>query len=1310
MLVNEESKTVSVSRDRKGTSDFTFSNGAVLGPQSTQQLVYSHCNSLISDVLDGVDVAVLAYGQTSSGKTHSMYGKGWEQEEGGAPDTAIPEADLGVVPRSVADLFAALDARSAASQDFDFSVTCQLLQIYNEKIYDLLQDKKRENPLVLRESGRHGASGASNNNSVHVSGSSVYRVHSQEDVGVLLRKGLRNRVIRATDFNAESSRSHTILQLFVSVEEPDEQGLLVLRRSTFSLVDLAGSEKWLVGDNLQSSKGASGNGVGGAGGGIEVAQKEMVNINSSLHVLGKVVSALLEHNRRHIPFRDSVLTRLLQDALGGSGRTVLIATLREDSEFREESYSTLQFANRASRIRMTVQPSAGVAEGITLDAAKKQIRMLRTRLQDLSTQQTCSSCDEIRALLQALLAENTALREQLVDNGIETNSPSVAVSVQQALASINPSSSPVRMALMPPPSSPVTYGAPPFPGAAGVQDSRSRQRSSAASPQTLRRSQSSTSASVSSTSGSPLRSGRSAHDSVVDAVVEATMSASAKKRTLKARLGAALGFSGQRARRPKRDSSTDAAIERMRVADGTVRQGTGGGVERPSRRSASPSGRPKRSAPGSAGQASSQLSAPQSQRQQQPAPMLLQVESAPSPMRRLTYPLAKLSEDPDEDRPSPTVPRHSPDAPPRHPRATHDRVSPAQSPQRSPSKQASGGVFGSGSPAARSAKQALEMARRALGMAFEPVPDFADIVAADPEPEPVPVPEPQGLAKEENESGGVVSPSRGQKKHPSPIVRAPIEQQSSGAEEEEEADGAEADGDLRDDNSLQSLGSLGSLGSLAREGSFFEAGEGEDNGSVVLQGSWIDPDATAPSPANRSMGAAAGYDPAASFASQDMREVDAEIQTTMALLSSAASSGANVVPAASSDTRAKQSFRSQVLDARDERLRLQGQLHSVAANVATMTNPDPAPTPVPAPVPGHATLAGPVDPDAPCPRHGLEQCILCIMFGNNGEKQVVTSTSSFSAASIAPTTSYAAAPAPVQAAPFAGHGYSMSSSSSSNPSAPNSLGFSSRSSFAPFQPPVRPPSTGMKCTMHEVTDCLLCSLNSSPQRRAAPPPLSSTTSSSYLPSYQQPLPQQQFSHFVPSSYPSGSSTYSAVSSYAQQAQQQMQQQMLQVQQQYRQSQPQSLAPEDDDEGDEAEAPTMTLHSKSALTYRKDAPRGPVGRDQSGAAMSAPPDTLRARGQASAISYEDPTDEPEAQAPGNGPSTHLAGAASVALRRQQQQQQQQQQQEWTTAPTQPLNPVRVPKKQDGRKKKKTSKAASVVAAAQGRPSPYATMMF
>lgn len=117
-------------------------------------------------------------------------------------------------------------------------------------------------------------------------------------------EGLRNRAVRSTDFNSESSRSHTILQMFFQVEEVKEvDGGAVMTRSTLSLVDLAGSEKW----RPSLSQAGQSN--------IDV-QKEMTNINTSLHVLGNCVSALIEPGRKHIPYRDSMLTRLLQDCLG----------------------------------------------------------------------------------------------------------------------------------------------------------------------------------------------------------------------------------------------------------------------------------------------------------------------------------------------------------------------------------------------------------------------------------------------------------------------------------------------------------------------------------------------------------------------------------------------------------------------------------------------------------------------------------------------------------------------------------------------------------------------------------------------------------------------------------------------------------------------------------------------------------------------------------------------------------------------------------------------------------------------------------
>ncbi len=442
LSLQPEKQQVSVSRDKKGTSDFAFSQGAILGPATGQEEVFSHCN-VVDDVVNGLNCCVMAYGQTSSGKTHTMYGHSWDDTQV-SPDadgsegliSGVEGSDLGVVPRTIDQLFATLDAKAAQNEDWASSVTCQVLQIYNERIYDLLGDKKRENALQIREVTRRGKTRSSDFASVHVPGLSAFRVHTREDVHTLIQKGMRNRAVRATDFNAESSRSHTILQLFVETEAPDEQGLIVLKRSVFSLVDLAGSEKWRPSlDNNGNTNRLHAESLR-----RQEQEKEMVNINASLATLGNVVSALLEPGRKHIPFRDSALTRLLQDPLGGHGRTIIIATIHEAAMYQEETFSTLTFANRASRIKVSLHVTEGVSEGITLDGAKRQIRLLRARVQELSTlvgqlpsqasaaeadqelltkgkKSTCTVCHELVNRFRDLLHENMQLRAHVAPGG-----------------------------------------------------------------------------------------------------------------------------------------------------------------------------------------------------------------------------------------------------------------------------------------------------------------------------------------------------------------------------------------------------------------------------------------------------------------------------------------------------------------------------------------------------------------------------------------------------------------------------------------------------------------------------------------------------------------------------------------------------------------------------------------------------------------------------------------------------------------------------------------------------------------------------
>lgn len=279
------------------------------------------------------------------------------------------------------------------------------MQIYNEKIFDLIQDKKRDHPLQLRE--KRGTP-----NSVYVQGLSEYKIYSVDDIYDLLRRGARNRAIRSTEMNAESSRSHCILQLFIQIQCLDTtSSATTIHSGLISFVDLAGSEKW------RPALSQAGNGQ------VEV-QKEMTNINTSLHVLGNCVSALVEAGRKHIPYRDSVLTRLLQDSIGGAARTILIATVKNADAYKEETYSTLQFASRASRIKSVVRQNKEI--DMTLEQAKKEIVLLREQLSkriekidrppsrshSSSTPTVACKCEEYRSTISSLEDTISSLRKE----------------------------------------------------------------------------------------------------------------------------------------------------------------------------------------------------------------------------------------------------------------------------------------------------------------------------------------------------------------------------------------------------------------------------------------------------------------------------------------------------------------------------------------------------------------------------------------------------------------------------------------------------------------------------------------------------------------------------------------------------------------------------------------------------------------------------------------------------------------------------------------------------------------------------------
>ncbi|KAJ3332937.1 Kinesin-like protein kif3b [Blyttiomyces sp. JEL0837] len=275
--------------------------------------VYNATARIIVDaVLGGFNGTVFCYGQTGTGKTFTMQGI-----------SNVPQM-RGIIPNAFNHIFGHI-ARSLHKQ---FLVRVSFLEIYNEEIRDLLV-KQKGNKSTSLELKEHPETG------VYVKDLSTYVVKSVAEMEQLMTVGNNARSVGATLMNETSSRSHSIFTITI---ESSEAGGGVNGEDRFlagklHLVDLAGSER-------QSKTGASGERL-----------KEATKINLSLSALGNCISALVDGKSSHIPYRDSKLTRLLQDSLGGNAKTLMIATLSPASYNYDETLSTLRYANRAKNIK-----------------------------------------------------------------------------------------------------------------------------------------------------------------------------------------------------------------------------------------------------------------------------------------------------------------------------------------------------------------------------------------------------------------------------------------------------------------------------------------------------------------------------------------------------------------------------------------------------------------------------------------------------------------------------------------------------------------------------------------------------------------------------------------------------------------------------------------------------------------------------------------------------------------------------------------------------------------------------------------------
>ncbi|XP_013033221.1 kinesin-like protein KIF18A [Anser cygnoides] len=327
--------------NKRAKKDLKFVFDAVFAESSSQLEVFEHTTkSVLDGFLNGYNCTVLAYGATGAGKTHTMLGS--------------PE-DPGVMYLTMMALYNCMDQ---IKEDKICNVAVSYLEVYNEQIRDLLVNS---GPLAVREDTQKG---------VVVQGLTLHQPKSAEEILQMLDYGNKNRTQHPTDVNASSSRSHAVFQIYLRQQDKTASISQNVRIAKMSLIDLAGSER----ASATNAKGAR--------------FREGANINRSLLALGNVINALADpkSKKQHIPYRNSKLTRLLKDSLGGNCRTIMIAAVSPSSMFYDDTYNTLKYANRAKDIKSSLKSNivsfdSHISQYVKIcNEQKKEIIMLKEKL------------------------------------------------------------------------------------------------------------------------------------------------------------------------------------------------------------------------------------------------------------------------------------------------------------------------------------------------------------------------------------------------------------------------------------------------------------------------------------------------------------------------------------------------------------------------------------------------------------------------------------------------------------------------------------------------------------------------------------------------------------------------------------------------------------------------------------------------------------------------------------------------------------------------------------------------------------------
>ncbi|XP_031347617.1 kinesin-like protein KIF18A [Photinus pyralis] len=350
--------------------NFTFDH--VFGDSTNNEDVFEvSTKTLIGNLMKGYNCSVFVYGATGAGKTHTMLGC---------------NTDPGITFLTMLELF---KQKEELHEEREFEIGMTYLEVYNETVQDLLNPGPA---LSLREDNKYG---------VVVAGIKMHRIEASDTLFELLEQGNRNRTQHPTDANAESSRSHAVFQVYVKMKFKTTGEVRVAK---LSMIDLAGSER-------------------GAATGYSGARfTEGANINKSLLALGNCINSLAD-GHRHVPYRDSKLTRLLKDSLGGNCQTVMIANISPSSHNYEDTYNTLKYAMRAKKIKSTIKKNVVNCESNLnhyiqlVEQLNKEIKELKVKL----SEKVCSCGqgavnDQVTHNTTVTVSANcdTKIREELV--------------------------------------------------------------------------------------------------------------------------------------------------------------------------------------------------------------------------------------------------------------------------------------------------------------------------------------------------------------------------------------------------------------------------------------------------------------------------------------------------------------------------------------------------------------------------------------------------------------------------------------------------------------------------------------------------------------------------------------------------------------------------------------------------------------------------------------------------------------------------------------------------------------------------------